>query len=156
MKCDKTRVRRYASAMKNAACPGSVAFETKRLLLRSWEETDRAPFAKMNADAQVMRYFPSVLTADERDAYLERIHLHFDQHGFGLWAVALKDWNEFAGFIGLTVPSFEAHFTPCIEIGWRLAARFWNRGLATEGAAAVLAFAHNNLGLEQIVSFTVV
>jgi len=68
----------------------------------------------------------------------------------------LKETNEFAGFIGLAVPAFEAHFTPCVEIGWRLAARFWDRGLATEGAATVLACAHNSLGLEQIVSFTVV
>jgi RimJ/RimL family protein N-acetyltransferase len=108
----------------------------------------------MNADVQVMRYFPAALTAEETDAMLERIHLHFEHHGFGLWAVGLKDTNEFAGFIGLAVPSFEAHFTPCVEIGWRLSARFWNRGLATEGAAAVLAFAHNSLGLEQVVSFT--
>jgi len=146
----------YASVMENAARAGTVAFETPRLLLRAWRETDRAPFREMNADAQVMRYFPSVLTAEETDALLEGFRLHFEQHGFGLWAVALKETNEFAGFIGLAVPAFEAHFTPCVEIGWRLAARFWNRGLATEGAAAVLAFAHNNLGLEQIVSFTVV
>ena len=101
-----------------------------------------------------MRYFRSVLTAGETDVFLEQIRLHFDRHGFGLWAVALKATDEFAGFIGLSVPSFEAHFTPCVEIGWRLAPRFWNRGLATEGAAAVLAFAHDNLGLEQVVSFT--
>jgi ribosomal-protein-alanine N-acetyltransferase len=108
----------------------------------------------MNADAQVMRYFLSALTAEETDTLLERIRLHFEQHGFGLWAVALKETNEFAGYIGLAVPSFEAHFTPCVEIGWRLASHFWNRGLATEGAAAVLAFAHNSLGLDQVVSFT--
>jgi len=144
----------YASVMENAAQAGTVAVETPRLLLRAWRETDRAPFREMNADAQVMRYFPSPLTAEETDALLERIRLHFEQHGFGLWAVALKETNEFAGFIGLAVPAFEAHFTPCVEIGWRLAVRFWNRGLATEGAAAALAFAHNSLGLEQVVSFT--
>jgi RimJ/RimL family protein N-acetyltransferase len=142
----------YASAMEDRA--GSVAFETLRLLLRAWEETDRVPFAEMNADAQVMCYFPSALAADETDAFLERIRLHFEQHRFGLWAVELKDTNEFAGYIGLAVPSFKAHFTPCVEIGWRLAARFWNRGLATEGAAAVLSFAHDNLRLEEVVSFT--
>ena len=150
----KRDLRMYASAMENAVRAGTVAFETPRLLLRAWRETDRAPFAEMNADAQVMRYFQSTLTAEETDALLERIRLHFEQHGFGLWAVALKETNEFAGFIGLAVPAFEAHFMPCVEIGWRLAARFWNRGLATEGAASALAFAHNSLGLEQVVSFT--
>src|SRR6516164_156681 len=144
----------YAPDMENAARAVTVAFETPRLLLRCWGETDRAPFREMNADAQVMRYFLSALTAEETDALLEQIRLHFEQHGFGLWAVALKETNEFAGFIGLAVPAFEAHFTPCVEIGWRLSARFWNRGLATEGAAAVLAFAHNSLGLKQVVSFT--
>jgi RimJ/RimL family protein N-acetyltransferase len=91
----------------------------------------------MNADPQVMRYFPSTLTAEETDALLGRISLHFEQHGFGLWAVVDKATGEFAGYIGLAVPSFEAYFTSCVEIGWRLAARFWNRGLATEGAASV-------------------
>ncbi len=146
----------YAFAMENAARAGRVAFETSRLLLRGWGETDRAPFVEMNADAQVMRYFPSALTAEETDALLERIRLHFEQNGFGLWAVELKETNEFAGFMGLAVPSWEAHFTPCVEIVWRLAARFWNRGLATEGASAVLPFAHDNLGLQQVVSFTAV
>ena len=130
-----------------------MAFETARLLLRDWREADRVPFAEMNADPEVMRYFPSPLTAEETDAMLERIRLHFDSHGFGLWAAELKETSEFAGYIGLAVASFEAHFTPCVEIGWRLAARFWNRGLATEGASAMLAFAHGGLGLGEVVSF---
>ena len=108
----------------------------------------------MNADPQVMRYFPSTLTGDESDALLERIGLHFDRHGFGLWAVDDKATSEFAGYIGLAVPSFETHFTPCVEIGWRLAAHFWNRGLATEGAASVLRFAFETLRLEEVVSYT--
>jgi RimJ/RimL family protein N-acetyltransferase len=129
-------------------------FETVRLLLRGWRESDRAPFAEINADPLVMRYFPSTLTLEETDSMLERIRLHFERYGFGVWAVELKETNEFAGYIGLGVPSFEAHFTPCVEIGWRLAARFWNRGLATEGAAIVLPFAHNVLGRGEVVSFT--
>jgi len=108
----------------------------------------------MNADPQVMHYFPSTLTGDESDALLQRIGLHFDRHGFGLWAVDDKATSEFAGYIGLAVPSFETHFTPCVEIGWRLAAHFWNRGLATEGAASVLRFAFETLRLEEVVSFT--
>lgn len=108
----------------------------------------------MNADPQVMRYFPSTLTVEESDALLERIGLHFERHGFGLWAVDDKATGEFAGYIGLAVPSFEADFTPCVEIGWRLSAQFWNRGLATEGAASVLRFAFEILRLEEVVSFT--
>jgi RimJ/RimL family protein N-acetyltransferase len=141
--------------MEKAERGAGVAFETDRLLLREWRETDRGPFAAMNADPEVMRYFPSRLTVEETDAVLERIRLHLERRGFGLWAAEVKETGEFAGYIGLAVPSFEAHFTPCVEIGWRLAARFWNRGLATEGASAVLAFAHGGLDLEEVVSFTV-
>jgi 3-dehydroquinate dehydratase/shikimate dehydrogenase len=108
----------------------------------------------MNSDPLVMRYFPSTMTAEETDAMLERNLLHFERHGFGLWAVVNKATGEFAGYIGLAVPAFEAHFTPCVEIGWRLAAHFWNRGLATEGAAYVLGFAFETLRLDEIVSFT--
>lgn len=110
----------------------------------------------MNADPLVMHYFPAPLTAAETDAMLARNRLAFDQHGFGFWAVIVKETNEFAGFIGLGIPSFEAHFTPCVEIGWRLVARFWNRGLATEGAHAVLRFGFETLHLPEIVSFTAV
>lgn len=85
---------------------------------------------------------------------LDRNRVHFERHGFGFWAVTAKETDEFAGCIGLAVPSFEAHFTPCVEIGWRLAARFWNRGLATEGAAVVLRFAFDTLCLPEVVSFT--
>ena len=141
--------------MERAERAAGVAFETPRLLLREWRESDRSPFAEMNADPEVMRYFPSTLTAEKTDALLEWIRAHFERHGFGLWAAELKETNDFAGYIGLAVPSFEAHFTPCVEIGWRLAARFWNRGLATEGASAALTFAHSRLGLDEVVSFTV-
>lgn len=108
----------------------------------------------MNADPLVMRYFLSTFSAEETDRMLENNRLHFERHGFGLWAVALAGTDEFGGYIGLNVPSFEAPFTPCVEIGWRLSARFWNQGLATEGAAAVLRFAHLTLGIGEVVSFT--
>ena len=130
------------------------SFTTSTLLLRNWEESDRAPFAAMNADPLVMRYFPSTLNGEETDRMLESNRLHFERHGFGLWAAVARETNEFAGYIGLNVPTFEAHFTPCVEIGWRLAARFWNRGLATEGAIAVLRFAQSRLCLDEVVSFT--
>jgi RimJ/RimL family protein N-acetyltransferase len=103
-----------------------------------------------------MRYFPSTFSAQETDAMLERNRVHFDRHGFGLWAAVVKATDEFAGYIGLSVPAFEAQFTPCVEIGWRLASRFWNRGLATEGAGEVLRFAFEALPVEEIVSFTAI
>ncbi len=108
----------------------------------------------MNADSRVMEYFPKLLTREESDTLIARIEERFERSDFGLWAVEVVDSSKFAGFIGLSVPHFQAHFTPCIEIGWRLAAEFWGRGLATEGARAVLAFAFESLSLDQIVSFT--
>jgi RimJ/RimL family protein N-acetyltransferase len=108
----------------------------------------------MNADPRVMEYFPKLLTREESDAVITRSEERFERSGFGLWAVEVVEPSQFAGFIGLSVPHFEAHFTPCIEIGWRLAAEFWGRGLATEGARAVCDFGFESLGLDQIVSFT--
>jgi len=129
---------------------------TPRLLLRAWKPEDRGPFAAMNADYRVMRYFLALLTGDETAASLDRIEAHFTEHGFGLWAAELRQTGEFIGFIGLNVPGFKAHFTPCVEIGWRLASEYWNRGLATEGAAAVLRFGFGDLALDEIVSFTTI
>jgi RimJ/RimL family protein N-acetyltransferase len=127
---------------------------TERLRLRGWQPSDREPFAAMNADPRVMEYFPAPLSPEESDARVARIEAHFDRHGFGLWAVEVVGVAPFAGFIGLSIPGFEAHFTPCVEIGWRLAAAHWCRGFATEGARAALAFGFNTLGLAEIVSFT--
>jgi RimJ/RimL family protein N-acetyltransferase len=129
--------------------------QTDRLLLRRWVQSDRLPFARLNADAQVMEHFPSVLTRDECDAMVARIESHFEQHGFGLWAVEVRDQIPFIGFVGLSIPSFAAHFTPCVEVGWRLAVESWGRGYATEAARAALAFGFGPLGLAEIVSFTV-
>ena len=128
---------------------------TARLRLRRWTDGDRAPFAALNADPRVMAHFPSVLSRDESDAGAGRIEAHFERHGFGLWAVGIPQVTPFAGFIGLSIPAFEAHFTPCVEIGWRLAAEYWGRGYATEGARAVLGLGFDVLRLDEIVSFTV-
>ena len=128
---------------------------TERLKLRRWTAEDRAPFARMNGDPRVMEHFPARLTAAESDTMLERIEAHFDQHGFSWWAVEVVGEASFAGFLGLAVPRFEAHFTPCVEIGWRLAAESWGRGYATEGARAVLRLAFDTLGLDEVVSYTV-
>lgn len=128
---------------------------TDRLLLRRWLSSDREPFAAMNANCRVMQHFPGVLTREESDAAFERIESHFAQHGFGLWAVEIPNFASFAGFVGLSIPRFEAHFTPCVEVGWRLAADYWGHGYATEGARSALKFAFDELGLEEVVSFTV-
>jgi RimJ/RimL family protein N-acetyltransferase len=130
----------------------SEELRTERLC---WRPADRAPFAAMNADPKVMEYFPALLSREASDASADRIEAHFEEHGFGLWAVEIAGVTPFAGFIGLSVPRFEAPFTPCVEIGWRLAADYWGSGFATEGAKATLAFGFENLRLAEIVSFTV-
>ena len=127
---------------------------TERLVLRPWRATDRAPFAAMCADPRVMEFLGPLLSRDESDAVADRIAAHFAEHGYGLWAVEVPGNAEFAGFVGLSQPRFSAHFTPCVEVGWRLAARHWGRGYATEGARAALAFGFEQLGLREIVSFT--
>ena len=127
---------------------------TLRLHLRQWRPADLKPFAALNANPRVMQYFPKALTQDESDALAARIEANFAQRGFGLWAVEVPGVTPFAGFIGLSVPSFEEHFTPCVEIGWRLAAEHWGQGYAAEGARAVLTFAFGTLGLSEVVSFT--
>ena len=134
---------------------GAPILTTARLRLRQWREEDLAPFAALNADPQVMEFFPKVLTRAESDAVAGRIRDHFVRHGFGLWAVEVPGSAAFVGFVGLAVPSFEAHFTPCVEIGWRLAREHWGHGYATEAAAAALAFGFGDRALEEIVAFTV-
>src|SRR5688500_7565183 len=131
------------------------AIATPRLLLRPWCDEDLAAFAAINADPRVMEYMPKPLTRAESDGMARRISEHFVRQGFGLWAVEVAGGPSFAGFVGLWVPTFRAHFTPCVEIGWRLAAEHWGRGYATEAARAALGFAFEGLGLGEVVSFTV-
>ena len=127
---------------------------TPRLILREWREEDREPFAALNADPDVMRYFPAVLSREQSDDTVNRIQAIFRKHGFGFYAAELIESGAFIGFIGMSVPSFEAPFMPCVEIGWRLAREYWNRGLATEGAAAVVEHAFGACGLAEVVAFT--
>ena len=129
--------------------------ESERLRLRAWWDEDVAPFAAMNADPLTMRFMPGVMTAEETRAMVGRIRDHFDVHGFGLWAVEAPGVAPFIGYVGLQRPTFDAHFTPCVEIGWRLAPSFWGRGYATEAASACLRHGFESLNLDQIVSFTV-
>ena len=129
--------------------------QTPRLLLRPWRLSDRAPFAALNADPEVMEHFPSTLTSEESDAMLDRIEAHIARHGFGPWAVEIRNVTAFAGFIGLAVPSFEASVAPTVEVAWRLARSYWGKGYATEGARAALEFAFTQLNLPEVVAFTV-
>jgi len=130
------------------------SIRTERLVLRRWREEDKEPFAALNADPVVMEHFPATLTREESDALVERIEAGFDEHGFGWWAVEAD--GEFIGFTGLSVPRFTAHFTPCVEIGWRLARSAWGRGFATEAARASLEDGFGRAGLIEVVSFTAV
>lgn len=128
---------------------------TERLLLRRWRASDRELFARMSADPAVMEFYPAVLSREEADAMVDRAESHIALHEFGPWACELRDTGEFIGYIGLVVPRFVSAFTPCVEIGWRLAAAHWGKGLATEGARAVARHAFQDLGMHELVSFTV-
>jgi RimJ/RimL family protein N-acetyltransferase len=127
---------------------------TERLVLRPWRESDLAPFAALNADPRVMATLPKILDRAESDVLASRIMAGFEKRGFGLWAVEVPGITDFIGFVGLSVPHFQARFTPCVEIGWRLAFEHWGHGYATEGARAAMAFAFERLRLPEIVSFT--
>ncbi|MGD9646305.1 MAG: GNAT family N-acetyltransferase [Pirellulales bacterium] len=125
------------------------------LKLRPWRASDLAPFAALNADPRVMEFLPAVLDREASDAMAGRIRDHFARHGYGLWAVEAPGETEFAGFVGLNVPTFTAHFTPCVEVGWRLAREHWGKGYATIGARAALDFAFGRLQFDEVVALTV-
>jgi RimJ/RimL family protein N-acetyltransferase len=121
---------------------------TERLLLRQWREEDRAPFAALNADPVVMEHFPSTMTREASDAFVDFNIATIAERGWGLWAVEAD--GEFIGFVGLNEPRFR----PGVEIGWRLAREAWGHGYATEAARAVLEFAFGTIGLDEVISFT--
>lgn len=127
----------------------------QRLVLRTWRESDLESFAKLNADPIVMKYFPSPLSRKESDESAAKISHLLAQNGWGFWAVEIPDECGFIGFIGLNTVTFQAPFTPAVEVGWRLAAPFWNKGYATEGAKAAIEYGFEKLHLDKIVSFTV-
>lgn len=129
--------------------------ETDRLLLRTWEKRDRDPFARLNSDPGVMEFMPARLSRAQSELFADRVEDHFRKYGFGLYAAELREQRSFIGFVGLAVPTFQARFTPCVEIGWRLSAKHWGRGLATEGARAVMRQAFESLALDALVAFTV-
>ncbi len=130
--------------------------ETERLRLRAFRESDREPFAALNADPEVMAWFPAQLSREESDAFLDRILKRWDEDGHGLWAIERKADGAFLGFAGLVTHRFEARFTPAVEVGWRLARDAWGHGFATEAGAASLRYGFETLGMGEIVSFTTV
>jgi RimJ/RimL family protein N-acetyltransferase len=129
--------------------------ETQRLILRQWQPEDLEPFAQMNQDPLVMEFMLSLLSKEESEKFITRAVAHLEKYGFSWFACTIKETNAFIGFVGLRVPYFEASFTPCVEIGWRLASKYWGHGYATEAARAVLDKAFTEWGLKEVVSFTV-
>ena len=129
---------------------------TERLVLRAWRPGDRDAFAVLNADPAVVEFLPGPLDRSASDALAARIEVHWEQRGYGLWAVEVPGVAPFVGFVGLSQAVFPAPFTPAVEVGWRLAPAAWGHGYATEGGRASLAFAFDTAGLDEIVSFTAV
>lgn len=129
---------------------------TDRLLLRQWRESDREPFARLNADPRVMQHFPAPLAREASDQLMDRIQSGFATRGWSLWAAEVRASGEFIGFIGLSAVAEAMPFHPAVEVGWRLAAGSWGQGYATEGARAALDLGFERLGLAEIVSFTAV
>lgn len=127
---------------------------SERICLRQWRETDREAFAALNSDPRVMEFFRSRLTRVESDALADHIERHFRERNYGLWAIEVADVAPFIGFTGLHFAQFSAPFTPCVEIGWRLAYDYWGQGYATEAARLALAHGFDTLALPEIVSFT--
>ena len=132
----------------------AIELRTERLLLRRWRDSDREPFAAMNMDPVVMEFFPALGTRASSDATIDAWNAQFDAQGWSNWAAEVRATGEFIGFIGLSVPKRVLPFSPCVEIGWRLARAHWGRGFATEGARAALRLGFERLALAEIVSFT--
>ncbi|WP_415718193.1 GNAT family N-acetyltransferase [Maridesulfovibrio sp.] len=131
-----------------------IKFRTERLILREWHNSDYPIFARINADPDVMRYFPAILSEEESNANADIISALIEKRNWGFWAVEIPDIAPFIGFVGLHVPSVTLPFSPCVEIGWRLDKKFWGYGYATEAANFALKYGFVELNLGEIVSFT--
>jgi 3-dehydroquinate dehydratase/shikimate dehydrogenase len=130
------------------------SLHTKRLILRPWPTEDLIPFAEMNADPKVMEHFPSTLTFEQSESLMKNNREHFQTYGWGPWTAHLVDSDAFIGYIGLKTVPYPTHFTPAIEVGWRLKTAYWGKGYATEGALECLKYGFEILHLKEIVSFT--
>ena len=131
-----------------------IEITTSRLKLRQWIQGDFADFVQLNTDPEVMQFYPDTLNVEESIAMASSFAAIISKQGWGFWAVELLDKKEFIGFVGLNEPAYDLPVTPCVEIGWRLARKFWGNGFATEAANASLAYAFNTLQLPQVYSFT--
>lgn len=140
--------------MPNHVIAEPAEFDTDRLRLRQWKDSDRAPYAAMNADPRVMEYFLSVQSREASDASIDAWSSAIAAGGFGNWAVEVRETGEFIGFTGLSVPKRALPFMPCVEIGWRLAAPHWGHGYASEAARRALQIGFEEFDLDEIVSFT--
>ncbi|MDI9818331.1 MULTISPECIES: GNAT family N-acetyltransferase [unclassified Legionella] len=129
--------------------------ETERLILRTWKEEDIKIYYQINQDPRVIEFLPGSLSLEQAGDFITRMGIQFDQYGYTLWAVELKETGEMIGFTGLNYPTFKSHFTPAVEIGWRLSSLHWGKGYATEGANASLDYGFNQCGFKEIVAFTV-
>jgi RimJ/RimL family protein N-acetyltransferase len=132
-----------------------VTLTTERLILRPWQDEDLEPLFAINGDPESMRYFAATMTRAESDAWAARMRVHFAEHGWGFWVVAEAASGDFVGVVGLMTIPWQADFTPAVEIGWRIGARFRRQGYAEEAARAALGFGFAALGLASIVAFTV-
>jgi len=128
--------------------------ETERLKLRQWGKSDLPHFASLNADPKVMNFFPNIRTVNESNLLAERLSGLIENNGWGFWAVECKADSNFIGFVGLHNCESNLPFSPAIEIGWRLARKYWGNGYATEAAKESLNFAFTTLNLNEVVSFT--
>jgi len=133
-----------------------IYIETERLILRSWKHEDCESFAELNGNRNVMKYFPATLSVDESNAFVNRIKAEFEETGYGLYAVEIKETGEFIGYVGFHSFSFDAPFSPGWEIGWRILDKFWNNGYATEAAKACLNLAREKRLCNKLYSFTAV
>jgi len=131
-----------------------MGLTTERLLLRQWKDDDFEAFAKINADADVMAFYPSIQSSDESTNMARAFQGLISEKGWGFWAVERLEDHRFIGFVGLHEPTFELPVTPCVEIGWRLAKESWGCGYATEAAKAALEYAFDVLKLTEVYSFT--
>lgn len=133
----------------------TVIIETERLILRTWEKEDAEAYFKINQDPKVTEFLRGPLTMEQVNDFISAANSHADKHGYTLWAACLKSTGELIGFIGLNYTDWKSHFTPAIEVGWRLGSQFWGKGYATEGAKASLYYGFKKCGIKEIVSFTV-
>ena len=131
-----------------------VYIETERLIIRQWLKEDLKYFFRMNSNPEVMRYFPKLLSREESDSFVERASAQIDKRGYSFWALELKENSKFVGAMGVNNVNFKEHFTPAVEIGWRLDNNFWRQGLGFEGAISILDYAFYSLMLKEVVSFT--